>query len=156
MSEQDHVEEEQETAEYKTKEPSYDIFRKNSVMFNFYKPSFVEYQGKTRARFFVSGSVYSPQLQKLDFANRITVTLSPTDLGKLIHGIRNAEKVDLFHKSEYKTTTISYTPDKNTFGMSEKRNDQDPKRAFVNLSNEEIQVLLVLFDKAITMQIWGE
>lgn len=158
MSEQEHVEDEQEqgAAEYKQRDPSYDIFRRNAVMFNFYKPSWVEYEGKTRPRFFVSASTYNPQMQKMDFKNRITVTLNPTDLGKLLHGMKNGEKVDLFHKSQFKTTTISYDPTKCTFGMSEKKETGDPKRAFVNLLPEEGQVLMVLFQNAILTQTWGQ
>ena len=161
MSDQEHTQDEDtSTGDPKERDPSFDIFRRNAVMFNFYRPTWMKVKtedgDKIRSRFFVSASTFSPQLQKMDFKGRITVTLNPTDLGKLIHGVRNGEKVDLFHKSQFKTTTISYSPDKHTFGMNEKRESQEGKRAFVNLSNEEIQVLLVLFEKAIVMQTWGE
>ena len=157
MSEEPETVQDEEVndGDYK-RDPSFDIFRRRAVMFNFYKPTWMKVEDKTRPRFFVSASTFSPQLNKLDFKGRITVTLGPTDLGKLIHGVRNAEKVELFHKSTYKTTTISYSPEKNSFGMSEKKENQDPKRAFVNLTSDEVQVLLVLWEKAIVMQTWGE
>lgn len=156
MSDQDHTQDEDQVDSEFHRDPSFDIFRRNAVMFNFYKPTWMKVEDKTRPRFFVSASTFSPQLQKMDFKGRITVTLNPTDLGKLIHGIRNGEKVDLFHKSQFKTTTISYSPEKNSFGMSEKKENSEAKRAFVNLSPEEVQVLLVLWERAIVMQIWGE
>jgi len=117
----------------------FSMFRKERAMLSITPPQ-VTKEGK--ACLFLNGAIFSKELGKMDWNNKITVKLDLMDVGKIIHGVGYGKDVDIYHKAatgNAKQIQIANKEGECTMFVKEK--GEVEKTVFMKMTPEERIVL---------------
>ena len=128
------------------------MFRKEKAMVSLSAPTVLGEGDNAKTRMFLNGALHNTSMGKIDWDNRISISLDHNDCGKLLYALEYQENTDIYHQYEgkpAKTIKLNFDQGKISLSLSEGTKEQGGKFVFVNMTPPEYAVLKVLLGRSI-------